>query len=344
MIKVLVADDSAFMRKAISMMIERDEEIKVIGLARNGQEAVEKVRLLKPDVLTLDIEMPVLDGLDVLRVLMKENPLPVLMISSLTKEGADATLEALSLGAADYIPKGLSYVSMDIVKLEQEIIAKIKSVAKRRSVFQRLSIQRKNYKPVIKTSGYKRKFPVIAIGSSTGGPGILQKLLTEIPKNIPSSILIAQHMPAGFTKTFSHRLDTLSKISVKEAEDGEKIKDGFAYIAPGNKQMSLKKNGAQIFISVTEEPSDTLYRPSVNFLISSVADIFGSSALSIILTGMGNDGLEGVRKLKKKNGYSIAQDESTSIIYGMPKAIVDSGLADKICPIDTMAAEILNLI
>ena len=186
----MVADDSALMRKAISMMIERDEEIKVIGLARNGQEAVEKVRLLKPDVLTLDIEMPVLDGLDVLRVLMKENPLPVLMISSLTKEGADSTLEALSLGAADYIPKGLSYVSMDIIKLEQEIIAKIKSIAKRKSVFQRLSIQRQNYKPVIRTSNYKGKYPVIGIGSSTGGPGILQKLLTEIPKNIPSSILM----------------------------------------------------------------------------------------------------------------------------------------------------------
>ena len=346
MIKVLIADDSAFMRKAISVILEKDSDIKVVGYARNGEEAVEKVISLKPDILTLDVEMPVMNGLDALRVIMADNPLPVLMISSITKSGAESTFQALELGALDYITKDLSYVSLDIMKLEKEIIDKVKLISRKKifpkNHFDKSVITSLTGKPV--KLQYKNKIKIIAIGSSTGGPGALQTVLPYFPQDIPVPIMIVQHMPPGFTRTFANRLNSLSKIKVKEAENDEKLEDGTAYIAPGNMQMSLKKEGAKLKISITSEPVNTIYRPSVNYMINSIADIFGSSALSIILTGMGNDGLEGAREIKRKKGYVFAQDEKTSIIFGMPKAVIDAGFADKICPIQNMAGEIVNFL
>lgn len=346
MVKVLITDDSAFMRKAISIILEKDPGISVVGYARNGEDAIEKVKNLKPDILTLDVEMPGMNGLDALRVIMAENPLPVLMISSITKDGAEVTFQALELGALDYITKDLSYASLDIMKFEDEIRNKVKLLS-RKKVFPKKQVE----KPVNKilTSKpaklfYRNRIKIIAIGSSTGGPGALQVLLTEIPEDIPASIMIAQHMPQGFTKTFANRLNNISKIKVKEAENNDSLENGTAYIAPGNTQMSLKKEGSKLRISITDEPRNTLYRPSINFMISSIANIYGNLSIGVILTGMGNDGLEGIREIKKKKGYAFAQDEKSSIIYGMPKAIVDAGLADKICPIQEMAYEIVNFI
>lgn len=344
MIKLLIADDSAFMRKAISKIAEKDPKIRVIGFAKNGQEAIEKAKELRPDVLTLDIEMPLLNGLEALRIIMKECPLPVLMISSLTKQGAKETLEALELGAIDFIPKNLSYVSLDILKLEKEIIEKIKLIAKKKHHIKMAGIY-KNPEIHKKESGkYSGDYRLIAIGASTGGPGAVQSIITSLPPDLPCPVVIAQHMPAGFTKSFAERLDSLSKVKVKEAENDEYIQDAIVYIAPGNQNTALVRKGAKVALSINNKKAESPYKPSVDILISSASQIYGRKVLGIILTGMGNDGLLGMRELKKNKGFIIAQDEETSIIYGMPKAVIDDSLADVISPIQNIVKEVMRIL
>ena len=351
MIKLLIADDSSFMRKAICTIVEKDSDIKVIGFARNGEEAVKLVKELNPDILTLDIEMPVLNGLEALKIIMEENPLPVIMLSSLTKEGASETLKALELGAVDYIPKEIKNTTLDILKIENEIIEKIKLIARKKYIIRSQIIRKNKERKNNENLKYyisddlkdKKNVKIIAIGSSTGGPGALQQIITKLPNNLPCSIVIAQHMPSGFTKAFAERLNSISDIKVKEAEDCENLEDGVVYIAPGNFNMYLIKDFSKILIKIDEKDFGSLYKPSVDVLISSVAEIYGKNAVGIILTGMGCDGLKGMQKLKEKNGYIIAQDENTSIIYGMPKAVIDNNLANKICPIDEIAKEIISL-
>ncbi len=331
------------MRKAISKIVEKDSQIKVVGLARNGEEAVQKVKSLRPDVLTLDIEMPVLNGLDALKIIMAEDPLPVLMISSLTKEGSSETIKALELGAVDYIPKNLSYVSLDILKLENEIRGKIKHIARKKRLVRSRAKQEHRQERLTATT-YKGGYKIISIGASTGGPGALQDLITLLPGNLPCSVLIAQHMPAGFTRTFAERLDSLSPLTIKEAQDRDTLQKNTVYIAPGSQNMYLSKKGAKVLINTNKKDMGTLYKPSVDILISSVADIYGRTAVGVILTGMGNDGLLGMRKLKEKKGYIIAQDEATSIIYGMPKAVVDERLADVVSPLHEIANHIIGIL
>jgi two-component system chemotaxis response regulator CheB len=352
MIKVLITDDSAFMRKAISMMIEKDPEIKVVGVARNGEEALEKIKTLQPDVLTLDVEMPGMNGLEVLKKVMSEDPLPVLMISSLTKEGAETTFKALELGAMDFITKNLSYVSMDIIKLEKDIIEKIKAISKRKFFLKKYFAQKisnaaekKIIAPKeIKNVLFKNKYRIVAVGSSTGGPGALQEVISKLPKNLPCPVVIAQHMPPGFTKTFSERLNSISEVRVKEAENDEYLENGTVYIAPGNTNMSLIRKGAKVHLFINPDTTGSTYVPSVNVLISSVAEVYRNTAIGVILTGMGNDGCEGIKKLKSNYGYVIAQDEATSVIYGMPKAIADNYLADCICPITEISGKIVSIV
>lgn len=346
MIKVLIVDDSAFMRKAISTMLEKDSEIKVIGTARDGQEGLDMVRKLDPDVVTMDIEMPKMDGLTALRHIMMESPRPVLMVSSLTTEGAESTLKAMELGAVDFIPKQLSKVSLDIIKIEKDLIARVKTVAARkmRHVTQRPAM-RPAAAPVKKTAVRPSGRPirdVVAIGVSTGGPPVVQKILSSLPADFPASIVIAQHMPAAFTGPFAKRLDSVSKISVKEAEPGDILKSGHAFVAPGGKHIVLDQKVSRVDVVVTEEPAGALYKPSANVLISSVATAVGKRGLGVILTGMGNDGCEGVRDLKGKGGRALAQSDSTCVVYGMPKAIVDDGLADEIIDLDDMAESIIE--
>jgi two-component system, chemotaxis family, protein-glutamate methylesterase/glutaminase len=352
MIKVLITDDSAFMRKAISMMIEKDPEIKVVGVARNGEEALEKIKTLQPDVLTLDVEMPGLNGLEVLKRVMSEDPLPVLMISSVTKEGAEITFKALELGAMDFVTKNLSYVSMDIIKLEKDIIDKIKAISKRRHFLKKNFILKNNNienkkPPILKEARnicFKNKFRIVAIGSSTGGPGALQEVISKLPKNLPCPVVIAQHMPPGFTRTFSERLNSISEVRVKEAENDEYLENGTVYIAPGNTNMSLTRKGAKVYLFINPDTTGSTYVPSVNVLVGSVAELYRSTAIGVILTGMGNDGLEGIKKLKSNYGYVIAQDEATCVIYGMPKAIIDNSLADSICPINEITSKIVSIV
>ncbi len=363
MIKVVVVDDSAFMRKAISTMLAKDPEIDVVATARDGEEGLELIRKHDPDVVTLDIEMPRMDGLTALRHIMMEMPRPVLMVSSLTNEGAEATLKALDLGAVDFIPKQLSKVSLDIIKIEANLISKVKIVASRRLMHSRsraggIAATRPAAAPSpagrpeprpcgrpaspVATAGGAPKRDVVVIGVSTGGPPAVQKVLSALPANFPASIVIAQHMPAAFTGPFAKRLDGLCQISVKEAEPGDRLKSGCAFIAPGGKHLQLKQMVSRVDLEISTEPASALYKPSANVLIGSAAEAVGRRALGVILTGMGNDGMEGVRALKQKGGRALAQSDATCVVYGMPKAIVDAGLSDEIVDIDDMAQAIMN--
>ena len=336
-IRVLVVDDSAFMRKALSMMLLKDPEIEVVGTARNGEDGLEKIRQLRPDVVTLDIEMPRMDGLTALKIIMKEMPLPVLMVSSLTTEGAESTLEALDIGAVDFIPKGLSYVSLDIVKIEAILIEKVKGVAKNRRRTAFPSAPKRVHVPPsgwIKVSGPKE---VVAIGTSTGGPPALQKVLPRIPADFPVGILIVQHMPPTFTKSLADRLNGQSAIHVKEAEEGDRVEPGVALLAPGDRHMIAQGRSGIRRIHLSEKPDDTLHRPSVDVMTLAVAEAYGGKSLGVILTGMGHDGLEGMGKMKQKGATILAQDEASCVVYGMPRSVVEAGLADKVLPLGEIA-------
>ena len=357
MIKVVVVDDSAFMRKALSTMLAKDPEIEVVATARDGEEGLEMVRRHEPDVVTMDIEMPRMDGLTALRHIMMEMPRPVLMVSSLTTEGAEATLKAMELGAVDFIPKQLSKVSLDIVKIEDDLRAKVKMIARRRMSHLFRSPLAARARPSAATGtqagterpvraagrpGGTQTRDLVAIGVSTGGPPAVQKVLSVLPQDFPAGILIAQHMPAAFTGPFAKRLDGVCRITVKEAEDGERLQHGVAYVAPGGKHLRIDQKISRIDVRVVEEPREALYKPSASVLFDSVAAGVGRRGLGVVLTGMGSDGLEGMRLLKAKGGRALAQSDSTCVVYGMPKAIVDAGLADEIVDIDEMGEAILQ--
>jgi len=349
-IKALVVDDSAFMRKSISIMLESDPEIKVIGTARDGEEGYNLVKSLKPDIVTLDIEMPKMDGLTALKKIMKDCPTSVMMVSSLTTEGADETIKAFEYGAVDFIPKELSYVNVNIIKIKEDLVNKVKEIVKQKIIRDRLKrVQKLNHhiSPIQSSSTQPNNIPsigfkAIGIGISTGGPFSLQKVIPLLSKKINCPIFIVQHMPPKFTKSLAERLNGLSELEVKEAEDNEIVRNGIVYIAQGGLHMTLARNtNDSIVIKISNEPSETLHHPSVDVMLKSVINIYGKYALGVIMTGMGKDGLEGIRKLKELGGYCVAQDESTCVVYGMPKAIADAGFADAIVPVEKIP-EIIN--
>lgn len=337
-VRVLVVDDSAFMRKAISMMIEDDQDIQVIGTARDGLDAIEKVKSLNPDLVTLDVEMPRMDGITALKKIMKEHPLPVLMVSSLTIEGARSTIDALSAGAVDFIPKELSYVSLDITKIKGDLIAKIKAIAKRRpTIFSKPLTNR--LRQTDKGSGLRMPgAQIVVIGISTGGPFSLQKVIPSLPVSFPVPVAIVQHMPPHFTKSLADRLDSISRLEVCEAEDGMELVRGKVFIAPGGLHMRFRKTGGTVRLSTSREPADTLHRPSVDVMFSSAFEMFGGSVLAAVMTGMGRDGLEGTKLIKTAGGKVIAQDEDSCVVYGMPRCVVEADLADIIVPLDGIAS------
>jgi len=356
MIKVLIVDDSAFMRAALSRMLTSDPTIEIVGQASDGIEALEKITQLNPDVITLDIEMPRMDGLATLEELMKKNPKPVLMVSSLTSAGADATLRALELGALDYMPK-YQEGSVVFAVAQKELTDKIKALAKRapylrlqashaQKTSQAAPIHGKilgttvgssqiKVAPPVDTSG-RPKRDIIALGVSTGGPPAVQKVLAQLPADFPACILIAQHMPSAFTGAFAARLNSLCKITVKEAQDGDPLAHGVAYVCPGGQHISIAINGALPQIKISKSPEDALYKPSASVLNETVA-VLGSKVVGLTMTGMGSDGLEGTKVLKAKGGYIIAQNEASCVVYGMPRAVVDAGLADEVVDIDEIA-------
>ncbi|MBZ0182662.1 MAG: chemotaxis response regulator protein-glutamate methylesterase [Melioribacteraceae bacterium] len=349
-IKAVIVDDSAFMRKSLSIILGSDPSIDIVATGRDGIEAISLVKQYKPDILTLDIEMPKMDGLTALKRIMTENPTSVIMVSSLTTEGAEATLKALELGAVDFIPKEMSYVSVNIINIKDDLIRKVKTIVREKALRNRLAkIQKfggsESSAPIKSTSlvlpriGYKS----IALGISTGGPLSLQKVIPRLNGNIRIPIFIVQHMPPKFTQSLAERLNAMSSLKVKEAEHGEIVSGGTVYIAPGGFHMKVKKNlKGEIYIDISDQPADTLHKPSVDVMIKSVFDIYGKSTLGIIMTGMGRDGLEGIKDIKSAGGYCLAQNEDTCVVYGMPKAIVDAGLADVIAPLEKIP-DIINM-
>lgn len=357
-IKVVVIDDSAFMRKAISMMIESDPGIKVVGTATNGEDGIEVVRKLQPDLVTMDVEMPRMDGLTALRHIMTSNPVPVMMVSSITTEGAEATLEALELGAVDFIPKQMSYVSLDIVKIRDDLVAKIRNIVSRKHVLMARLKQQVRFSEITR-GGHSRpvtdfsrtgsplqkknhRVELVAIGSSTGGPPALNTVISQLPQNLPVGIVIAQHMPPMFTKPMAERLNSISRLSVREAENGEPVEPGTVLISPGGKHLLVRKLAGRLRVSVSTEPSDTLYKPCVDVMFNSVAEACGKTTLAVVLTGMGSNGVKGAQSIKAKGGALIAQDEATCVVYGMPRAVIEAKLADQIAPIDNIASEIAS--
>ena len=348
-VKLLIVDDSAFMRKILMDILAINDTIEVIGVARNGIEAINQVNILKPDIVTMDIEMPIMNGIEALKEIMKNNPIPVIMLSSLTSDGADATLTCLELGAVDFIQKPSSVFRINADDLKKELISKINTAAR-----VDLNIKNRDIHVSKPLSFYNsRKLPprdkeknqnLILIGTSTGGPRALQDVIPLMPKDIPASILIVQHMPPGFTKSLAERLNHISHITVKEAENNEKLLPGYVYIAPGNYHLKINsKSNMDIFIELTQEQSVSGHRPSVDVLFESVANNIAKNIIAVVMTGMGSDGANGAKKLKEQTDcYVMAQDESTSIVYGMPRSAVNAGVVDHIAPLNEITNHILK--
>ncbi|WP_019001106.1 protein-glutamate methylesterase/protein-glutamine glutaminase [Succinimonas amylolytica] len=432
-VKVLIVDDSTFYRKRLKEMFDTDPEIDVVGEAANGKIAVEMTRTLKPDVITMDVEMPVMGGIEAVKKIMEICPTPVLMFSSLTEEGARETLEALSSGASDYLPKDFAGIARRKTQVVQDLCAKVKALGssimyrsrrlaaessdqgavavsrtqtnesssrrlrgstpgfmtpaelKSRPAESRWDNSRQTQKAIQAMSNVEARlealinrkkaelnaltnlkksqeirnevlqhhkssvpegstdYQILAIGSSTGGPNALQVIISELPETIPFPIVVAQHMTALFTKSFAERLNKLSRLNVKEAEDGEQLKPGWVYIAPGGRQITVTSRYPRNFrISVIDSPPEVYYRPSVDILMGSLSRCAGLKVLAIILTGMGQDGKMGCKLLHDKGSEIWAQDEMTSVIYGMPKAV--AGFASRILPLQDIAGEIVGTI
>lgn len=342
-IKVLVVDDSAFVRRAIIRMFDGHPLISIIDVAADGAMAIDLIKQQRPDVVTLDVQMPVLDGLSALERIMRECPTPVIMLSSLTGKGGDQTLKALELGAVDFIDKSSAGGPMDFSNLLQELTSKILVAA--RIDLKKLahsSTARQVVLPapsVAKGSGTD----VVLIGVSTGGPPALQTILTMLPASFPVPILIVQHMPTGFTASLAERLNRSCQIRVKEAEDGEIARPGTAYIAPGGSHLKLSRSGKDIKLRLDSKPEDTLHRPSVDVLFESTAHACGSTTLAFVLTGMGKDGALGAVQLKNAGGRVLVESEDTAVVFGMPKAVIDVIKVDGVIPLHQIAENMVAM-
>ncbi|MCR6513602.1 MAG: protein-glutamate methylesterase/protein-glutamine glutaminase [Clostridium sp.] len=346
-IKVAVVDDSAFMRKLISEIIESDESFEVVAKLRNGNELIKRIDELNPDVVTLDLEMPELDGIDTLKELKRKNiDVPVMMISSNTEEGSSKTMECLYNGAVDFVTKPSGAISLDIKKVSDQLIEKLKVVATKSRNVSRPSKSVKvmeddfvNLKREVKIN--KNKIDVILIGASTGGPRAIQKVIEGLDNSINKPILIVQHMPVGFTKAFADRLNRVCSLKVLEAEEGMKIENNTVYIARGGVHMLVDKNKR---IAFSEAPTMWGVRPAVDKLFQSAVDVYGKNILACLLTGMGRDGADGIKTVKNAGGVTIAQSENTCTIFGMPRAAILTGKVDYILDIDKISGGIKDLI
>ncbi len=345
-VRVLIVDDSTFFQRQIQKMLAVDQMFEVVGTAINGQEAVEKAEKLRPDVITMDVEMPVMDGITATRKIMASHPVPILMFSSLTVAGAKATLNALDAGAIDFIPKRFEEIARNLDEAGRVLRDRLREIAKpgmnKKSAamdsaksggatgVQAARTGAATGTVVRGASSTRRKFHVVAIGTSTGGPIALQNVLSKIPENFSLPILLIQHMPGTFTPAFAERLNQVSAIKVKEAANGDVLFPGVAYLAPGGKQMSVQLRGEIAFLKIEESDPSLLYRPCIDLTFNSLAECFHGHVLTVILTGMGADGREGARELKKKGSVIWAQDEATCVVFGMPAAVIEAGLADRV--------------
>lgn len=363
-IKVLIVDDSAFMRKLITDFLSENALIEVVGFARDGQDALRKIKEFSPDVVTMDVEMPILNGLEALQIIMKNNPVPVVMVSTTTQEGAENTIKALDYGATDFLAKPSGSISLDLHKVKDELIQKvltastanIKHLAKKDTYIKSTTNSSSKYSKIerrkeIGSNTYSKLFgsnieKLICIGTSTGGPRALQEVVTRLPENIDAPVFVVQHMPAGFTKSLANRLNTLSAVTVKEASHGETVEKGTVYIAPGGLHLKVTEVGNRLNIQLDGVmPPRNGHRPSVDVLFESLSHLENYAKISIIMTGMGSDGTLGLKELKKKgNVVAIAESEETAIVYGMPKAAIATQLIDEVHNVEDIADSLLKYV
>ncbi|UAA38148.1 chemotaxis response regulator protein-glutamate methylesterase [Paraneptunicella aestuarii] len=360
--KVLVVDDSTFFRRRVREILEQDPKLEVVGEAKNGQEAVQMVRELDPDVITMDVEMPIMDGITAVKEIMNQHPVPIIMFSSLTYEGAQATLDALEAGALDFLPKKFEDIARDRKEVIELLQSRVRALGLRKGTIGRFRRapelaftpgKTKATRTFIRSdsladtgrdifSSRHKRYQLLAIGTSTGGPVALQTILTEIPATFSYPIILVQHMPGTFTSAFAERLNQMCQIKVKEAADGDVLRPGVAYLAPGGKQMLVKGTPSNPRISITDSNihDSMTYKPSVDLTFDSLADVYGGDVLGIILTGMGADGREGCRKLKDKGARIWAQDEQSCVVYGMPQAVAKANIAERSIALSEMADSI----
>jgi two-component system chemotaxis response regulator CheB len=335
-VRVLVVDDSALMRKLIPQILAADSSIQVVGTAMDGNFGLKKIEELKPHVITLDLEMPSMSGLDMLREIVRRHRLPVIVVSSHSTEGASVTIKALSMGAFDFVAKP-SDVSARMPEIARELIGKIKAAAQSRSV--RVTAAQETLASSDKTSPDAKKRPtrLVAIGISTGGPQTLQYLLPQLPHDFPGSIVIVQHMPEGFTDMFSRRLDEICAMKVKEAQSGDLLLAGRVLICPGSRHLKVKQLPLGDVAVLSDDPRVNGHRPSVDVLFKSVADEFGDRSIAVLMTGMGDDGARGMGLVRNAGGMTIAQSEESCVVYGMPKAAIERGYASRVVPLEALA-------
>jgi two-component system chemotaxis response regulator CheB len=336
-IRVLIVDDSAFVRQALARMLSREKDIEVVGLAVDGEDGVEKTVALKPDVVTLDIQMPRMDGLQALERIMELHPVPVLLLSSLTREGAGVTVHGLELGAMDFVDKSRVQGNMNLLNLAEELKAKVRALAGVRPHAPRV-LAAEPGPPV------ERRLPaseVVVIGTSTGGPPALQAIIPRLPGDLQAAVMVVQHMPVGFTRSLAERLHARSRVPVREAADGDDVQGGGVLVAPAGKHMKVRRRGQAVKVVLDDEPRNSLHRPSADVLMASVARTYGARVLGVVLTGMGSDGVLGLKAIREAGGRTLAESEETCAIYGMPKAAVEAGVVDRSVPLTRMAEEIL---
>lgn len=336
-IRVLVVDDSGFFRRRVSEILNADPQLEVVGTAEDGEQAISQVAALKPDVVTMDIEMPVLDGIRATRKIMASRPTPIIMFSSLTTDGAKPTLDALEAGAVDFLPKRFEDIARDREEATRLLCQRVREVGARRppGTARRAApaAAAAASRPAAPRRRRSQPYQLLAIGASTGGPVALQKVLNRLPADFPLPILLIQHMPASFTPSFAQRLDLQCKITVREAVDGDVLQAGVALLAPGGRQMLVEGRPGRMTVRITDQPANHTYKPSVDLTLGSIARIHPADTLAVILTGMGADGKEGARLLHQKGSSIWAQDEASCVIYGMPAAVVDAGYAEQVLDI-----------
>ena len=343
-IRVLIIDDSAYSRQTIKRMLEADPHIEVAGIASDGIDAMAKTLRLKPDLITLDLEMPEMDGFSFLRWLMLNRATPVIIVSSYSD--SKTVFKALEFGAADFVAKPPRMASTEFEKLEKDLLRKVKGIKNLRmdNLSRNLELLREKEPQRLVTERSSDIVEAVAIGSSTGGPAALKIILSRLPAGFPAGIAISQHMPKGFTASFAERLNGIAKVHVKEAEEGDELHRGRVLICPGGAHMFFSRKGRRVIVSLKEPRSTDKYVPSVDLMMSSLSEIFGRRAVGVVLTGMGNDGKAGMLEIKKRGGYTIVESEETAVVYGMPSEVIKAEAAEKILPISQIPLEMIKIV
>ncbi len=339
-IRLFIVEDSILMQKVISDLFANESDFEIVGKAYTGKEALEGIPKVKPDIVTLDVHLPDMDGLNVLKEIMEKFPTRVVMLSAYTQKGAEITMKSLEIGALDFIPKPSGEISLDLYNFKEEIISKIKMAAE-------VDLNRylKTFKGIFVEEVVSIN-KIVAIVASTGGPKAVMEVMKRLSPDVPAAFLIVQHMPEGFTRSFAERLSWYSRIKTKEAEDGDLIMQGAGYVAPAGFHMVIEKvaeKGKERFrIRLDDTPLVNYIKPSADVTLSSLAEVFGENTIAVVLTGMGKDGLEGAKKIKEKGGVVIAQDEFSSVVYGMPRAVAEAGVADIVVGLSQIPEEIMK--